>query len=172
MQKTVAKWMKGMLTWVLEAWCSLVERRKKGLCVVETSAVEDVWGVEEEWDFQDVDSATNYDARWAWLCCLVPKLKSEKRSGLCLVHLVVFMSSYSKLIGCRSRRNGIRGSRRWSSLLYGSSLVEFTNFDWIIVFCFDVTILMYFEIVCRIYRIFYTSHGVVQRVVAAVTFIR
>jgi hypothetical protein len=46
------------------------------------------------------------------------------------------------------------------------------NFDWISVFCLDVTILMYFDVVCRIYFVFYTSHGVVQRVVAAVTFIR
>jgi len=27
---------------------------------------------------------------------------------------------YSKLIGCRNRRNGICGSRRWSSFPYGS----------------------------------------------------
>jgi hypothetical protein len=33
------------------------------------------------------------------------KLKREKELGLCFVHLVVFMSSYSKLIGCRNRRN-------------------------------------------------------------------
>jgi hypothetical protein len=82
------------------------------------------------------------------------------------------MISYSKLIGCRNRRNGIRGSRRGLSFPYGSSLVELMNFDWIIVFCIDVTILMYFEVVCRMYHIFYTSPGVVQRMVAAVTFIR
>jgi len=86
------------------------------------------------------------------------KLKCVKRLGLRLVHLVVLMSWYSKVIGCRNRRNGICGSRRRSSFPYGrfligncnpcgSSLVEFMNFDWVIVFCFDVTILMYSDVV-------------------------